>query len=183
MKAIILIISFIIGINVNAQKKDTAKILSENNGTVYYTGIVDVDTSLTKEQLFLRAKKWFAGFYVSGKEVMQVEDKEAGEMIGKGYFKERYFEQDVYVWHTVEILVKQGKFKYIITNFDGNIISPALAMGVFSHAEKSDPLPVSNTYNAKGFKKAYNQFLISLDRKVKILINDLSGKMSTKETF
>lgn len=91
-------------------------ILPLDNGSVTYTGVVQVD-SIDKNTLYTRAKKWFVDNYKSAKDVIQLDDKETGEITGKGNFKINYYTRDPYISHTISIFVKDGRYKYLITNF------------------------------------------------------------------
>ena len=91
-------------------------ILPTENGTVTYSGVVNCD-SMTKEALYLKAKRWFIKTYNSGKDVIQLDDKENGEITGKGNFQIDYYARAPYISHTVSIYVKDGKYKYIISQF------------------------------------------------------------------
>jgi len=91
-------------------------ILPIQDGIVTYTGIVQVD-SISKNTLYLRAKQWFVKTYKSAKDVIQLDDKENGEITGKGNFQISYYTRDSYINHTVSIYVKEGRYKYIITQF------------------------------------------------------------------
>lgn len=91
-------------------------ILPLENGVVTYTAVIHVE-SADKNTLYTRAKKWFVDTYKSAKDVIQLDDKENGEITGKGNFKISYYTRDPYISHTVSIFVKDGRYKYIITGF------------------------------------------------------------------
>ncbi len=96
-------------------------ILPMKDGKVNYTDIVMID-SMDKSKLYNKAKKWFIDQYKSAKDVIQLDDKENGEVIGKGFFETEWQTsimsvQNVSVWHTVKVYMKDNKFKYEITNF------------------------------------------------------------------
>ena len=91
-------------------------ILPTENGVVIYTGVIQVD-SVDKSTLYTRAKKWFIDNYKSAKDVIQLDDKENGEITGKGNFKIYYYTREPYISHTISFFVKDGRYKYIITNF------------------------------------------------------------------
>ena len=91
-------------------------LLPAQNGSVTYTGVVQVD-SVNKNTLYTRAKKWFVDTYKSAKDVIQLDDKENGEIIGKGSFKINYYTRDPSISHTISIFVKDGRYKYVITSF------------------------------------------------------------------
>jgi hypothetical protein len=97
-------------------------VLPLQDGKVTYTGVINVD-STSKDELYSRAKRWFVDKYNSGKDVIQLDDKENGEVIGKGFFSEIWyvnwaFSQKINVWTIVKIQVKDNKFRYEITNID-----------------------------------------------------------------
>jgi hypothetical protein len=50
-----------------------------------YSGVIDVDGD--KNELYMRARAWFVTMYKDADEVIQLEDKEAGKIIGKGRFE------------------------------------------------------------------------------------------------
>jgi len=91
-------------------------ILPLKNNIVTYSGIIDVENT-SKDELFKRAKRWFVLASKSAKDVIQMDDKENGELIGKATFKVEYFYLNPYILHTITILVKDSKFKYQITDF------------------------------------------------------------------
>ena len=90
--------------------------LPVENGRVTYTEVVEVEGA-SKDQLFARAKKWFATTYKSSNDVIQLDDKENGEIVGKGNFGITYYARNPHIGHTISILVKDGRYKYAITGF------------------------------------------------------------------
>jgi hypothetical protein len=84
-----------------------------------------VETPGTKDELYTKARAWFATAFKDSKSVIQMDDKESGKLIGKGIvlgnirdalnittlgtFKLNY---------TVYITVKDGKYRYEITEFN-----------------------------------------------------------------
>lgn len=140
-----------------------SQILHEKDGVIMYTDVVQVDSSLKKSELFNRAKAWIAMEYKSANAVIQMEDKDAGILIGKGVF--------VVVWslgliknmeadvpHTIKLLFKDGKYKYEITDLsyrdsDGN-----------SHSLKQNGLS--------------KKFLLAVNDEIMSTINSLEEAMS-----
>ena len=96
-------------------------VLSMKEGRVYYEGVIAVD-SATKDALYQRAKRWVVDAYKSAKDVIQLDDPDNGELVVKGKFK-TYWQttflagQDVYIAHTISISVKDGKYRYQMTDF------------------------------------------------------------------
>lgn len=81
---------------------------------ITYSEIVKVD-SATKEELFYRARTWFVKTYADAKNVIQIQDKESGEIVGKGSSKIPFMISYILLNHAIYIYAKDGRYKYIIT--------------------------------------------------------------------
>jgi len=138
-------------------------ILPLNDGVVTYTNVIQVD-EVKKEELYSRAKKWFATTYKSSKDVIQLDDKENGEIVGKGNFKITYYARDPIVNHTITISVKDGRFKYVITDL------------VYSDVQ-GDKFPI------EGFPKAWfgkKKLYETVDGEINSLITSIEKGMKLK---
>lgn len=89
-----------------------------------YEGVVKVDSTVTKDELYNRARSWYAETYKSEKDVMSITDKELGEISGNGAI--RYDPQSFYfaancargwIMYKINIYVKQGRYKYNFHSF------------------------------------------------------------------
>lgn len=101
----------------------TAQDLPKNDsGEVEYTEVIVVD-SASADQLYTAAKLWFAESFKDANEVLQVQDKEAGELLGKGLFyipTNRFGYTAIglgFVRFQISISVKDGRYKYSFSNF------------------------------------------------------------------
>jgi len=177
MKRIIL--PFLVCFCVFAYGQDSIfSILPLKNGKVFYSGIVKTD-GVSKEELYNRAKRWFVNTYTSAQDNIQIDDKENGEIVGKGFFK-TYWDvsiisgTEVNIYQTVRILVKDGKFKYEFKNFsikyfaapDQRNISPDIDM----------PLENWKSYSKNNAKKIFKK----IDAGVNDLIKSLSEYVKIK---
>ena len=54
------------------------------NRQISTTNVIDVEGK-SKDELYILANSWFVAQFNSGKSVIQLNDKEAGVIIGKGY--------------------------------------------------------------------------------------------------
>ena len=88
----------------------------DENGNVTYAGTITVDSALTKKELYSRAQEFFAKAFVSSLNVIQYQDKEEGEIIGKGNMSIKVDGRESILKFTLSIYVKDGKYKYIITD-------------------------------------------------------------------
>jgi hypothetical protein len=110
---------------------------------VLFTGVVDIQ-GITKGELFDRFSVWFAKTYVSSKEVIQLQSRESGTIIGKGAipvtvtFPPLGLVAGLYgetpygvVYYTISVYMKDEKYKYEITDFihEGNVKGTDVSMG------------------------------------------------------
>jgi len=52
----------------------------KDNGGYLYTGVVDVENSLTQDDIFKKGIEWFGKEYISSDRVLDIKDKKAGEL-------------------------------------------------------------------------------------------------------
>lgn len=86
--------------------------LPEKDGKINFEEIILVDT-VTKEQLYDRAKLWVINTFKNEKIVTSTADKELGELKGTGLFT---ILKDQDVLFTFRISVKDFKYKYNISD-------------------------------------------------------------------
>ena len=92
----------------------------DENGNVSYIKIID-SIGLAKDEIFSRVLAFFTYNYTNGESVIQIQDKEAGQIIGKGIFLNVYLGQyytNLYeydTWHIVRVDVKDNRVRVIIT--------------------------------------------------------------------
>lgn len=93
-------------------------------GKITYSEIIKVD-SVNSQELYLRAKVWFVHSFVSAKNVIQLDEKESGRIIGKGIFDvsdNNNHNSIIYVPitgtvdFTVEIQIKDEKYRYVFSD-------------------------------------------------------------------
>lgn len=157
-------------------------IFPEKDGKIYYSEVVKVDSLITKNDLFIAARKWFANTYKSANDVIQMQDKEAGEIVGKGIVMTIYKiplnpSVMVSVYHTISITVKDGRFKYEITDLTGRYYSPGSTIGTSYISGQNVEFPFSNT-TAKFNKKNITQMYKDVKTKLDVIIESLKKAMS-----
>lgn len=155
-------------------------------GKITYSEVVIADSSVSKVELFSRAREWFAKRYNSSINVIQMEDKESGKIVGKAltqvYHKAmgKTYESG-HINYTISLYFKDGRYKYEITDFfhSGQIIYGATnRVPDYGICEKM--INTSDKTMGISHQKMYNYYLTQLDQNTKSLINDLKGAMSTK---
>ena len=112
MKTIFILISFIL-------LWDSA--YSQIDKSIEFSEVINVDSSLTKKQLFKRARLWFSDYYRDSKEVLQFTDEEVGELQGAAVFKFTFPMLISHVTATIDyrvnVITKNGKFKVKVYQF------------------------------------------------------------------
>ena len=92
------------------------KAQAETVESMEFSSVVQVD-GVNASDLYVRAKIWFADSFVDSKNVLEVEDKDAGILIGKGSIA---YEPNVYmssglirghIRFTIKVMVKDGRYK------------------------------------------------------------------------
>ncbi|MBX2969444.1 MAG: DUF4468 domain-containing protein [Cyclobacteriaceae bacterium] len=89
----------------------------EETGLYIYQEVVEL-TGITQNDLYTRARKWFVNNYKSANAVLDMDDREAGMLIGKGYFEVRFQGGQRKVYHQVQLEVKEGRYRFTINKFN-----------------------------------------------------------------
>ena len=137
---------------------------------ITYTGVVQVTGN--KDELYSRAREWFAKAYNSSLNVIQMDDKE--KIIGKAlmtvYWKNLVgvTSEAGNVNYTISIFFKDGKYKYEITNFyhTGNQY-----ISDIGSCEKM------MTEKRRSYKKTYDYILNQVNENINNLIFSLKEGM------
>lgn len=104
--------------------------LPKVDGQYEWTEVVQVDSSLKKDDLYRNAKMFFANEFKSAKDVLQYDDRAEGKVIGKGNFHIEDLQNTFLVIFTdkrdvnftIEIFCKDGKYKYRIYGINADCI-------------------------------------------------------------
>ena len=103
----------------NAQTRDSLGMPTFDGQSIGIQEVVKVD-SLSKKQIYDRAKMFFVETFKSAKDVIQLDDPDAGTIIGKGNASYSYFNVAatavLTVYFTIKIEVKDNRYRYTITD-------------------------------------------------------------------
>jgi hypothetical protein len=92
--------------------------LNENN-LVAYEG-VDSLPNKSKEDIYNRSKEWIFDAFKSGKNVLQLDDKETFTITGNGNFTNIWGEglapTDMRVSFKIKVIAKDNRYKYIVSD-------------------------------------------------------------------
>jgi len=131
MKASLLIVFALMSFGSFCQKKkyvlsdDSAKVLLKNIPTkddkIFYDSVLFTDSSIKKEQLFIKIRQWFVENFTDSKSVLEVNDNENGLLTGKGTYKYATINglnaHEGYTTFIMNVAVKDGKFRYQLYDF------------------------------------------------------------------
>ena len=154
--------------------------MATKDGKIYYEGVID-QPSTSKDELYQRARRWFIDFYVSGKDVKQLEDPLNFEVVGRGYMKEYWrFHIDrktqVSIFHKVTIEAKDNKYRYTVNDF---YIQYYLPPSKYSSGSTIDE-PLEGWMYRRGQAKTRKRFFSQLNHDIySRLINTIYESMDT----
>jgi hypothetical protein len=137
---------------------------------VTYQGVVQIP-GINRNELYSRAKEWFAKNFKSVKDVLQMDDKEAGKLIGKGNFD---IGDNCYYNFTLSIFIKDNKYKYIITDYTFNHPS------IYGNAESVYDYPIESekcAFKMRG-KPLWNKLRLPIKEKSINTINSIKAAMN-----
>jgi hypothetical protein len=86
-----------------------------------FTNVVPVDSGIKQDELYSRAREWFAKNFNNSKYVLQMDDRTSGKLVGKGSIQvhDSYaINPDAgFVEFSINVYVKDGRYKYDLNNF------------------------------------------------------------------
>ncbi len=158
----------------------------DDNSNVTIVKIIEIP-ELKRDEIFNRALNYFTYNYVSGKSVIQTQDKENGLIVGKGIYDNVHIGMSIittYVdaWHILRIDVKDGKARMIITLTEYELkISGGDTPPSYSTVKIAQEYPInkkgrSKTVMTKAFYKAFKKANNSLDALEKAIRDGSTSK-------
>lgn len=144
-----------------------------------YSDVIQVD-SISQTELYYRAKLWFANTYKNSKEVIHVDNQEAGQILGKSimdYTPNFFSGQGMVagtVKYTITIYVKEGRYKYEITDFIHHS-HKSFAFGLITDSESAPKKVPLN--NQKFADKVWNDIKSEVDEYCLLLISEIKTGM------
>jgi len=182
MKKMFFLFGLFISTHCFAQKETPNLPIDSETKKINYSEVVFLDSSITKQELFSRAREWFAKAYKSSLNVVQMEDKESGKIIGKALMQVYHKALGAnypsgYINYTISIYLKDGRYKYEITNFyhSGEYTGSGNKIPDYGACEEM----INTTKKTMGisYQKTFNYYLFQMDRDIKVLISDLKSSM------
>ena len=89
---------------------------NNSTGEFFYENVIQVEgENNSSDFIYDKLHKWIVFNYVSSNDVIQLEDKENKILIVKGNFVTNLFGKEGWYSHTLELNVKDGRYKYSLT--------------------------------------------------------------------
>ena len=162
--------------------------LDTESNKIIYTDVILFD-SFSKNDIYFSANEWFVNTFNSAESVIQMNDKEKGIIIGKGY-------SDVYsktslsiiqskLYYTIKIEIKENKYKFSIYDIyylaypnqaDLNP-KPLTSEFLYSIYMKED----YNKTSFSGKSKLRLTYVSDLDKTIKTLIVNLKNNIKPQK--
>ncbi|WP_343304419.1 DUF4468 domain-containing protein [Chitinophaga niabensis] len=177
------IIIFFLVMSTNCLSQSTTQYLLDVlpiiEGSVKYIGIEKLD-SLNRNIIYDRGKRWVVDSYKSANDVIQLDDKENGEIVLKGYFKENWEATfmtiiAVDIYQTVKLQFKDGRYRYEIGNIRFKYRTSGTTIGTTYISGGS--FDVSPEEFAKGRKKNAQKFFVKINNHLLSIINSITNHM------
>jgi hypothetical protein len=119
MKNILLVLLMLLSFMKITLSQTFNSVKVDESGNIVFDETVTID-STTKSQIYSKAREWFAVNFQSADAVLQMDDKDAGKLIGKAW-------QDINspaaagdvkfkIYYTISIFVRDNKYKYSISS-------------------------------------------------------------------
>jgi len=142
---------------------------------IEYSEVIQVDSTLSQSDLYLRAKGWFAKTFSSANAVIQMDDKEGGIIIGKSIIPINggTYLADGKVDFTIKVQVKKGRYKYWFNNFSHSSYKSGYSGGVLE-----SPKPACGGFFM--VKKGWEQVKGTTEKNVKLMVISLGNVMNKK---
>lgn len=159
--------------------------IAQSDSIITYMDVVKVD-SVSQADLFVRARQWYNETFKSAKDVLQINDKETGELSGKGYLtvvvKYRYMGQRSYLSTcrtSISVWVKDGRYKYSFSNLQVTVgPNDAMPLDILTSSKtcpNKEPM-VSHSKMDEIWQGAKDAAKIRIDE----IIESLNSKMRKK---
>lgn len=168
-------------------QKETLNLpIDSSTSKITYSEVVFVDSLANKQELFSRAREWFAKAYKSSTNVIQMEDKESGKIVGKALLSVNLTSLGMqqnggYINYTITIYVKDGKYKYEITDFYHTGIYVNSTVGKEPDGGACETLiKEKKGFWGNSYKRTYERYLFQMDENINFLVTDLKAAMTTK---
>jgi hypothetical protein len=171
----------------------------DKNNSITRVQIVD-GIDKTKEEIYVEVNDWFVHSFQSGKSVIQLNDKDAGCVIGKGYVSNMgstysfLSNSDISAWVIIRVDIKDGKMRITTTMQSYEMERGTGMLGAFAVAAGANAAAATKTAHqefiptecfpfttkhkkegAKAFVKGHLYSLVIINKLTEAVKNGLTG--------
>jgi hypothetical protein len=161
----------------------------DNSGNVTFTRVIEVP-GVSKDDLYTRVLSYFTYNYNRGDDIVQIQDKEQGLIVGKGIYSEVHVGRSIAtttvdVSHILRVDIKDGRLRAMISlteyrntlhyNNGTNKVATYPVSSRYPITEKRD---AQKTVMGKAFYKSYLAAMESLDNLEKSVKEGNTGSES-----
>jgi hypothetical protein len=161
----------------------------DNSGNVTFTRVIEVP-EVSKDDLYSRVLSYFTYNYNRGDDIVQIQDKEQGLIVGKGMYPEVHVGRSIAkttvdVYHILRVDIKDGRLRAMISLTEyrntvvGNTGVPKVATYPVSGRYPIVERDAQKTVMSKAFYKSYLAAMASLDNLEKSVKEGNTGSEST----
>lgn len=145
----------------------------DDNGNVTFVSVIEAP-ELSKDEIFNRALNYFTYNYVSGKSVIQNQDKEAGLLVGKGIYNDVHIGFSIITttidaYHILRVDAREGRARAMVTliqydkKISGGNTPPTYTTIDIAKEYPINPKGGSKTVMSKAFYKTYQRAMNTLN--------------------
>jgi hypothetical protein len=121
------------------------------SGKIRYQAVVQAPGA-SQAELYRRARNWFVSRFPDYPHVVRVDDQAGGELAGTYCTIMQKLTNSYEVWRTLHVYVKEGRYRYEITDFGGRDIGNPYDSQIY-RVEPTNPMNVRR-YGAEVAKQA-----------------------------
>jgi hypothetical protein len=150
---LLLLLSLSLGVRAQAPRPRTALPFPVDSlsGKIRYLAVVQTP-GVSQAELYRRARQWFGSRFPDYPHVVRVNDPAGGELAGTYCTVMQKLTNSYEVWRTLRVYVKEGRYRYEVTDFGGRNIGNAYDPQIY-RVEPTNPMNVRR-YGAEVAKQA-----------------------------
>lgn len=160
----------------------------DKNNAITRTTIVEAPGK-TKNQIYIDVNTWFIHTFNSGKSVIQLNEKEAGVVVGKGYIENVAqhvsfaSSADIHAWVIIRVDIKDNKFRVMTTVQEYDMDMGAGVLGAMSSGMNGTPDQTTHVtwapkdcfpFSGKKYKKTTSKAFVNCHIWSQVVINKLT---------
>ena len=151
-----------------------------------FENVIQSDSTLSEENLYNRGHNWVVSIFKNPQKVIQLNDKDGGQIVCKGNFE---YNQKKFIWggsetskghinFTIKLFFKDGRYKYIFTDFIHDTLKNGNSFGVIT--TEVEYLGKMSLTSKKWRKRIWDDIKEQIELNVKIIEASLLEEMTKK---